>query len=96
MSASQTHVLTVATCRLDAQCKATLTIMLNNGWDKALTPYMTTQQILSPGELSHLLKNGALPLKSGRVISTLKNYVVPRQGASAGTDISFELNVDLV
>jgi hypothetical protein len=94
MSTSQTHVLTVATCRLDALCKATLTTMLNNGWNRALTPYMTTQQILSPGELSHLLKNGALPLQTG-VISTLKNYAVNRRGAGTGSDISFELNVDL-
>jgi|APLak6261664116_1056043.scaffolds.fasta_scaffold45838_2 hypothetical protein len=91
----QIHTLTVSTCRLDAGCRATLTTMLNNGWTKAHTPYTTTQNVLSLAELGHLLQHGGLPLQSGP-ISTLQSYSSPRFGPGAGTDVSFQLNVDLV
>lgn len=95
MATSPVHTLTVSTSRLDAQCKATLTTMLLNGWNKANTPYSTTQQVLSASELSHLLKYGGLVLPSGP-IPTLRTYATPKFGPSAGVDVSFQLNVDLL
>ena len=93
MATSQAHSLSVSTCRLDARCKATLEKMLRNGWNKAQTPYTTTQQVLSVSELSHLLKHGGLPLPSGP-IPTLKSYATPK--FAPGVDVGFMLNVDLV
>jgi hypothetical protein len=94
MAAPQTYVLKVATCSLDAQCQATLTTMLNNGWVKAHTLYTTTTQVLSPSELRYLLRHGGLALPSGP-ISTLNHVVAPTLGPRAGLDVGFELNVDL-
>lgn len=95
MATNFVHTLTVATCSLDAQCKATLTTMLRNGWIKASTPYMTTQQVLSLTELSHLQRHGGLALPSG-TIPTLKSFTAPKFGPQAGVDVGFLLNVDLV
>ena len=94
MAAPQTYVLKVETCSLDAQCRATLTTMLRNGWDKAHTPYRTTTQVLSIGELQHLLRHGGLALSSG-LIPTLNRVVAPTLGPRAGLDVGFQLNVDL-
>lgn len=94
MAASQTYVLTVATCSLDEQCKATLTTMLNNGWVKADTLYTTTTQVLSPSELRYLLRHGGLALPSGP-IPTLNHVAVQTLGPRAGLDVGFKLNVDL-
>lgn len=60
MATTTTHTLTVSTCTLDAQCKATLEIMLRNGWTEAHTVYATNQQIISVADLQHLLENGAI------------------------------------
>jgi hypothetical protein len=86
----------VSTSTLDARCKATLATMLANGWDKAGTVYSTTQKVLTPGELSHLLQHGGLALASG-VVPTLRRIVVPKANAPGfGVDVAFVLNVDLV
>ena len=91
MTNSQAHVLTVSTSTLDDTCKATLNKMLSNGWNKANTEYTTTKTVLSPMNLSHLLKHGGIALRSGPV-SSLKSYEV----IDVGSDVRFTLNVDLI
>jgi hypothetical protein len=95
MAPDHVHTLTVSKSSLDAQCKKTLNTMLRNGWDKAHTPYRSTQQLLSLGELSHLLQHGGLALQSGPA-PTLKSFAAPKFGPGAGVDVEFQLNVDLL
>lgn len=96
MATIPTHILSVSNCTLDPQCKGTLLTMIKNGWTKAHTPYSATQQVLTPGELRHLLQHGGLALPSGPV-ATLNSYVVPKPGAPGyGLDVGFKLNVDLI
>lgn len=91
---ANTMTLNIATSILDADCKQTLNTMLANGWCMANTSYETTQQVLSPGEMSHLLRHGIVNGASG-YIGALKTYAVPKFGPAAGVAISFQLNVDL-
>ena len=94
MATPQAITLTVSTCTLDQQCKATLQTMLNHGWTKAHTAYTTTQRVVSLAELSHLLTRGGLALQS-TPLSTLKKYSAPKFGPGVGVEVAFELNVNL-
>lgn len=89
-----TMTVRIATAPLDAQCKSTLTKMFANGWRKAHTDFQTTQQVLSQGEMSHLLRHGGVVGPSGAV-ATLHSFAAPKFGPGAGVDIAFKLNVDL-
>ncbi|MFJ3317183.1 hypothetical protein ACIPLR_17650 [Herbaspirillum huttiense] len=90
--------LDVTTCGLDAACTATLSKLKQNGWDKAETPYLTVKSIVSEGELSHLLRHGAISIVVNGVStyhSVLANYAAAKFGPETN-QIGFRLNFDLV
>ncbi len=89
MSTSTTPTLTVSSCMLDARCKATLIIMMNNGWTKAGTVYQTSQQVLSVAELRHLKMHGVFSPHS-EPHATLGMLAPAPDG-----DVYFRLDVDL-